>query len=210
MNTSSTSFHGRRPSLAVLLSGIALLTTAAVGGLHPVVAGADETSTDPAASDIAELRTELAVRLALLESLGDDGLRIHIDVDGDRVALAGEVRHRSSQELAEEVAEGVNGVRHVRNDLVLEAQAQGPSGKPITRAASQLEDEMADTLLESKVKLRLLDRAGSTAFKVEVEATDGVVSLRGKVPDREHRKIVLEAARETAGVRRVINLLKVA
>jgi osmotically-inducible protein OsmY len=190
-----------------LLLGVALLTAAA-GGLHAAVAAAGEPSERPSTSNTAELRTELVLRLALLENLKSDGLRVHIDVDGDQVTLSGEVRHRSSRELAEEVAKSVKGVSTVRSDLVLEGNGAGEL--PVAGAVGQLEREVADAALEAKVKLRLLDTAGTPALEVEVEASEGVVSLRGTVPDREHRKIVLRTARDTDGVLRVIDLLRVA
>jgi osmotically-inducible protein OsmY len=173
------------------------------------LAGRDKQD-DPASSPIErqtdEARIELKVRLALMQKLRADGMRIAIEVRGDEVTLAGRVEERSSQELAKEVALSVTGVRRVRNDI--ELARQQPNGARVATAVGKVESELTDGLLETKVKLALLDDLGSNAFAVEVEATDGVVSLRGTVPSRSYRSLAVATARETSGVRHVIDLLK--
>ena len=42
-----------------------------------------------------------------------------------------------------------------------------------------------------------------------LEATDGVVSLRGTVPDANRKKLALDTAGKTEGVKRVIDLIKI-
>jgi len=166
------------------------------------------TATSGFANDLAAARITVAVRLALLEKLGRDGLRIHIDVAGDKVTLSGTVAVRASQELAEEVALGVTGVRSVDNRLKTVADAR-PSPHPVEKAVGKAEKEVADAMLESRVKLRLFDVMGLVAFNVEVEAVDGIVSLRGTLPDPDHRDIALQAAGHTKGVTKVLDLLRV-
>ena len=172
----------RKPILGPLLIAIAL-----VFALASCVAGPD-----------AAL-TELKVRAALLEKLGTDALNIKVTVVGDKVTLTGAVGKRATEELAEEVARSVEGVRRVDNRLEVAEGGQ---------ASGNVENEAADSLLESKVKMALAGEIGRHAWKVEVEATDGVVSLRGTVPDRERRDIAVKTAKGTAGVREVVDLIK--
>jgi osmotically-inducible protein OsmY len=145
--------------------------------------------------------TELKVRAALLEKLGTDALNIKVTVVGEKVTLTGAVSKRSTEELAEEVARSVEGVRKVDNRLEVVEGGQ---------ASGNVENEANDSLLESRVKMALASEIGRHAWKVEVEATDGVVSLRGTVPDRERREIAVKAAKNTKGVRKVVDLLKTA
>jgi len=160
------------------------------------------------ATDLAEARTEAAVRLALLHKLGTDALGISITVDGGDVTLTGEVGNRSTQELAKEVALNVEGVDNVHAH-VKSREEMTSSDTPVARAVGDAEHEVADAALESEVKLRLLDTMGLKAFKIEVEATDGVVSLRGTVPSKEHHEIALKTARKAKGVDKLVDLLKV-
>jgi osmotically-inducible protein OsmY len=149
--------------------------------------------------DVAEALLAARLRIALLEHLRSDGLGISIDVKDGAVVLTGKVSQHSSQELAEQVAASVEGVRSVKSRLELEVE-QAPSASKVSRAVRRAESEVKDALLEAHVKARLIDELGSVAFAIEVEATDGVVSLAGTVPDATRRGLARDIARKTKGV----------
>ena len=157
--------------------------------------------------DVSDARLEAEVRLALLEKLGSDGLDVKVDALGGRVRLSGAVEKRSTQELAEEVARAVPGVQGVDNAIA--SRDEGAAGTPVANAVGKAENEVGDAILEMRVGRNLLGEIGRYALDLEVESTDGVVSLRGTLPDRERKSLALRAARETSGVKRVVDLLKV-
>jgi hyperosmotically inducible protein len=157
--------------------------------------------------DVADARLEADVRLALLDKLGDDALGVTVDAVGGRVSLLGAVDKRTTQELAEEVAKSVPGVQGVENRL--SAREGEPESTSVGKAAGHTEREVGDAVLEMRVGRNLLGEIGRYALDLEVEATDGVVSLRGTLPDRERKSLALRVARETSGVARVIDLLNV-
>lgn len=157
--------------------------------------------------DVADARLEADVRLALLDKLGDDVLGVTVDAAGGRVSLLGAVDKRATQELAEEVTKSVPGVLSVDNRL--SAREGEPESTAVGKAAGHTEREVGDAVLEMRVGKNLLAEIGRYALDLEVEATDGVVSLRGTLPDRERKSLALRAARGTSGVRRVVDLLKV-
>ncbi|HPS78742.1 MAG TPA: BON domain-containing protein, partial [Thermoanaerobaculaceae bacterium] len=68
---------------------------------------------------------------------------------------------------------------------------------------------VADALLETRVKAKLLDQMGRPGFAIEVEATDGILSLSGQVADDDRRALAARIAREVSGVREVHDLLRV-
>lgn len=158
-----------------------------------------------ARDDVAEALLWTKVRIALLEHLKGDALRVKVEVRGREVVLSGQVERRASQELASEVAGSIAGVKRVTNRLRINPE---PVGAPVARAVGKAEREVADGLLEGKVKLRLLDELGRVGFAVEVEAVDGVVSLSGSVPDQARRQLAVETTRKTPGVVEVMDLLK--
>jgi osmotically-inducible protein OsmY len=160
------------------------------------------------AADLANAHTAIALRISLLKELGSDGLRIHDEVTGGKATLSGTVALRSTQELAEEVALSVPGIRSVDNRVRTEAETQA-TAKPAKAAFHHTGLELRDALLESRVKLRLLDEIGLVAFNLEVEASDGIVSLRGTLADDEHREIALRTARSTPGTKKVLDLVAV-
>ena len=183
--------------LATLL--LAVLTGACAGTVSKPQAAADRTLSDAS--------VQADVYVALLEKLGRDGLPIDVSVTNGRVILTGNVGQRSTQELAEEVVLSVPGVKSVDNRVA------APSGSAAQTAPGQAADhvdlEVQDALLETRVGKNLLTEIGRYAFDLEVEASGGVVSLRGTLPDQERKTIALRAAEKTSGVKKVIDLLRV-
>ncbi|HKH44337.1 MAG TPA: BON domain-containing protein [Thermoanaerobaculia bacterium] len=147
------------------------------------------------------------VRLALIDKLGFDALGVTVDTAGGSVYLTGRVEKRATQELAEEVALSVPGVTKVENRLSL--KPTGQSETVVDKAVSNSEREVQDAALELRVGKNLLGEIGRHALSLEVESTDGVVSLRGRVPDRERKELALRAAQDTPGVKKVIDLIEV-
>ena len=145
---------------------------------------------------------ELEIQELLLEKGGEGALAIKVTVDRTTAILVGEVRTRAAQELAEEVALSVEGIKSVKNRLQVKPAPKEQAGDPLA-------EETADAYLESKVKRSLYSEIGKRARQIEVEAVDGVVSLRGKLPDEARKQIALDAATKTKGVKRVVDLIKV-
>lgn len=154
----------------------------------------------------ANYAKELEIRDLLLEKGGDRALDIQVTVDRTKAILTGQVPTRAAQELAEEVALSVDGIKSVDNRLRV---TPPPGGNAAEKAGRTMEEETADALLESKVKRHLYNEIGKRAKDLEVEAVDGVVSLRGTLPDASRKQIALDAATKTKGVKRVVDLIKV-
>jgi hyperosmotically inducible periplasmic protein len=188
--------------LAALLAGSLLSACASTvpGTARGGWAGEEENVED------ASLATD--IRLALIEKLGFDSLSINVDTTGGRVYLTGGVEKRATQELAEEVARSVPGVTKVENRLSLRP-GEGPPETAVGKAVTSTEMEVEDAALELRVGKNLLGEIGRHALSLEVESTDGVVSVRGQVPDRQRKDLALRAAQETSGVKKVIDLIEV-
>lgn len=160
--------------------------------------------------EVADAVLGLKVKAALLDKLGADGLRVDVSASAGVISLSGEVRQKATAELAKDVAESITGVNSVRATIAVKAPTAEASKGTVERALDKTEAELKDAILETKVKSALIDRLGRTGFAIEVEATDGVVSLAGTVPDRTRRDLALEVARETTGVKRLVDLLELA
>lgn len=171
---------------------------AAVAAIPALVAQGDEISSD---DSLKHALTHVKIRAALVEKLGGDGLHVDIDLAGSKATLRGEVEKKSSQDLAKEVVLSVEGVKQVDNQLRVNPAHQKSTGKAV-------EAEVKNAALETKVKHQLLTEIGTHALKIEVEASDGVVSLRGTVPNSEVEKLAVQKTEHAGGVRKVINLLK--
>ncbi len=69
--------------------------------------------------------------------------------------------------------------------------------------------QIDDAALTTKVKAKLAADPDVNPFNIDVDTTDGVVTLRGRVEDVASRNEAVELARETEGVRRVRNEIQV-
>ena len=164
-----------------------------------------QTVTEEVTDEVHDALTDLTIRTALINSFGTDALGIDVGVENDIAVLEGEVASRSTQELAEQVALSVDGVSDVHNRLKLASSEPDTAGEVL----SQVELETRDAYLESKVKSELASNIGDEAFDLEVEACDGVVSLRGDLPDDARRDVALNSVEDLSGVDRVIDLIDV-
>jgi osmotically-inducible protein OsmY len=149
-------------------------------------------------TEVSEALHAISVKAKLVDKLGADALRITVSVSGETATLTGEVAKPASQGLAEEVALSVKGIKKVDNKVTVK-EAAGPV------AAS--EASVKNAALELKVKSILLSHFGVDVLKIEVEAVDGVVSLRGKLDNPGTSKAVINKTRSIKGVKKVVALL---
>jgi hyperosmotically inducible periplasmic protein len=155
----------------------------------------------------ANWTTTLNVKLALLNKLGNDSLRIDVETDSGAVTLRGTVNKRETLELAETVAESVSGVKTVDNDLSLKANEQNPSTASV--AAGEAEAEVKDAVLETKIRLALVDKMGTDGFRIGTEAASGVVTLEfGNDLSAARRQEAKRIVEGVGGVHKVVSVDK--
>lgn len=84
--------------------------------------------------------------------------------------------------------------------------AMGLSACSSTRSAGSQVD---DATITASVKAKLAADMDINPFNIDVDANEGVVTLQGRVEKSEARSKAEQLARDTDGVKRVINLIKV-
>ena len=178
-----------------------LLATMSIGLLCLGVgssARAEDPPKDAASIEVSEALKALAVQSKLIDKLGADALGITVHVSGETATLTGEVAKKSSQKLATEVAVSVEGIKKVDNRVT----DQNPPA-----ALANAEANVKDAVLLTRVKTILLTDIGVNALKIDVDVTNGVVSLRGKLGNAAINQEAIEKTRSIKGVTKVINLL---
>src|SRR5215208_1164381 len=70
-------------------------------------------------------------------------------------------------------------------------------------------DKVDDATITAAVKAKLAADGDINPFNIDVDTNDAVVTLQGRVAKAEARSKAEEHARNTEGVRRVINLITV-
>lgn len=190
------SFNQSKTSVLALVTGALLMSP-------PLFADSTDSDLD---TMLHNASTELKVKTALLEHIGWDMLTVDVEAAGSEVTLTGLADNRANQEMAKEVARSVDGVEKVNNHLKIERE---PTEAPVGKAVADAELELKDAVLESRVKTELIAELGMAAFDIEVEATDGTVSLRGHLEDERHRALAVDTVESCKGVDKVISLLQI-
>jgi len=148
------------------------------------------------------------VKLELLNKLGSDALHIDVKADNGSVTLAGTVTKRETKELASTIARTVEGVKMVDNDLKL-AEASKPGSNAVEKDIHEGEAEVKDAILESKVRIALVDKLGGDSFNVGTQVASGVVTLKfDKTATKDQRNTAVNAAQSVSGVAKVITVDK--
>ncbi len=160
-----------------------------------------------AADTKADSKAILKVKLALLEKLGPDSLRVEVDANAGVLTLQGTVKKRETAELAATIAKSVSGVKSVDNQVSVEGDAENPSAA--AAVVGEAEAELRDTLLATRVRLALVNKMGSDGFNITTVAANGIVTLRfGKEFDADRRNEANRLARDVKGVTKVVSLHK--
>ncbi len=69
--------------------------------------------------------------------------------------------------------------------------------------------QLDDAAITTAVKAKLAADGDINPFNIDVDTNEGVVTLQGRVEDAAARTKAEQLARETDGVKRVVNLIKV-
>ena len=165
-------------------------------GVASVAAAADGPKT--VSVEVSEALKSVAIQAKLIGKLGTDALGISVHVSGPTATLTGQVAKKSSQKMAESVARSVDGIKKVDNQVT---QKTPPAPLPNAEA------NVKDALLLTKVKTLLLTDIGVDALKIDVDVTNGVVSLRGNLKNGTVNDEAMRKTRSIKGVKKVINLL---
>src|SRR4029077_8547180 len=87
------------------------------------------------------------------------------------------------------------------------------TGKVIREKTRQAGDAIADATANARItaaiKTKLVADSGLSAFKIDVDTTDGVVTLSGTVSSYEEIAKAINLALETDGVHKVVSTLQV-
>ena len=183
------------PGLAGLLAAVLLASGCAAivvgaGGVAAVNALEDRRT---AGSQVEDESNELRAVNRIAERF-PEGVHVNITSFNRAVLLTGEVPDAATRDAIEKIAAGLPNVRSVANELEVAGTAS-------------LASRSNDSLITSKVKVRLLDAKRVNPMHVKVVTEAGVVYLMGIVTEQEGNDAT-EVARTTGGVRKVVKIFE--
>ncbi len=138
---------------------------------------------------------ETKVRTTLLYQRNVDAGGILVAAHGGVVTLSGTAASAAQRALAVDVAQDVEGVREVKNDLKV---ATSPTQKTLA-------EKIDDASITAQVKASLLAHRGTHMLTTQVRTDRGVVTVRGQAKDPAERELVMRLISKIRGVRRVDN-----
>ena len=137
------------------------------------------------------------VKAALIDEPATKARQIDVNVNRGVVELAGAVDTQAAKTKAGSVAQKVNGVREVRNNLTV--------GAP-NRTAGEVID---DTVITARVKAALAANEVTKAYQINVDTREGIVELHGFVDSQNEANQAVQEARAVPGVSSVRSDLEV-
>jgi osmotically-inducible protein OsmY len=171
-------------------------------------AGAPTDAKDPAGLDQPD--AWLTAKIQAKYFLDDDvkGRRIDVDTRNGVVTLKGTVASESERRQAVALARNTDGVRDVTDQLTLDAAASRDATD--TRPLEPV-DQIArpDPWITTKIQAKYFLDADVKGHRIDVDTNNGVVTLKGTVASAEHKSEAEQIAKQTEGVKRVINQLTV-
>jgi hyperosmotically inducible protein len=155
----------------------------------------------------------------------DDTVKAHeinVDTKNGVVTLTGDVDSAIAKERAVQIARTTDGVREVVDNLTVTESA--PTGglfdrDGVDRGTGNIGDNdrqdrnepiTGDPGITSAVKAKLLADSTVSGLRIDVDTENGVVTLTGDVKSKAEADRAVMIARNTDGVTRVVNHLKVA
>jgi len=198
-------------TLAVLMSTTLF---AAAAGLHPVYAGdqADKSTgnssqTQSAIND-AWLDGKLEASLLFNEHL--NSFNIDTNVENGVAMLTGTVESDIDRDLAGEIAQSIKGISEVKNQLKVDPEKSGDMAKTdASRERQSFKQSVMNATLTAKVKSQLLLNSNTSGMAIDVDSSNGKVTLTGKVDSAEEKELAERIAENTNGADIVVNRLTV-
>lgn len=156
--------------------------------------------------------------------------QINVDTSGGIVTLSGTVESGAAKSQAVTLARGTDGVVDVVDHLFVGAPAASTSGEikddlkaagdatkdaaergvdATKNAAERTGEFVGDVAITTAVKSKLLGDTAKTAWDINVDTKDGIVTLNGTVKSQAEADRAMALARATNGVKRVVSNLKI-
>jgi hyperosmotically inducible periplasmic protein len=177
--------HMRFGSIAAMAAALVLAGCAAIG---------TQKSTGEFVDDAG---ITSRVKVALAEDPVVKARQVNVETFRGVVQLNGFVDSAEAKSQATTVAQNVEGVQDVENNLEVHTQA---------RSVGTFID---DATITAKVKTALVGNSTTEATEVKVDTRDGVVQLSGYVDDEAEKQAAGQVAQNVAGVQRVENEIEV-
>lgn len=183
---------------------------AALAGIRSVD---NQITVKPASEDGADTALAHTVRTVLGWHQSGRSAASQLEVREGVVTLKGEVENETARALAAEYSAGIEGVREVKNELVLKAVSPADTSKPAkangrvgeTPAVAVPAAEVDDPSVAAQVRMALRVHRPTRSLKPGVDVRDGVLTLSGHAASEEEKEQAGRLCADIYGVKKVLN-----
>jgi hyperosmotically inducible protein len=178
--------------LALLLS---LMLTSAAGSAQPQAKPDQNPTTGSAGNHLKDSWVTLKIHAGFIPETSLENTDIDVETRSGAVTLHGTVPSQTAKDRAAAIANGIDGVRSVKDNLrVSRGSAAG---------------RMRDGWLKSKIAAQLVAEQTLDNSDIDIDVGRGAVELTGAVSSEAARRRAEAIAQATEGVKSVRNNLKV-
>lgn len=169
-----------------------------VSNLPGVVSVINEITVNSEPKEHSDAWIALKIRTLLLVRANVSATATTVNVTNGDVLLTGSVDNAAQKDLTEAYAKDVDGVRSVRNDLVIKDRAPDSTDATVGEAVD-------DASITTQVKYALVSHRSTSAIKTKVTTKDGVVMISGDADSDAEKDLVSKLANSVRGVKSVEN-----
>jgi len=189
-------------SIAFALAGFGSIGMAA----NPPKTTDTQANTTSVADQIGDARREAQIWTTYATNPHLHAFDLKVEVKGHNATLDGKVQSGAAKDLAEQIALGVEGIKHVDNRLVVDANYEPPKRAGNERSFG---DVVEDATITASVKSRLLWNSNTDGLDIHVDTNNRQVTLTGNVASGTEKDLAGRLAKNTNGVVGVSNNLEV-
>jgi hyperosmotically inducible protein len=196
----------------------AALAVDTVENLPGVVAVKNEIKVESKYPEKSDAWIAFKIRGTLLVKANVSATSTKVAVEGGNVLLTGTAENLAQKELTTEYAKSIEGVKSVRNEIIVKEQVamvddskadkadRTKTGSPQTLTVGEKID---DASITTQVKFALLQHKSTSALKTKVTTIDGVVRITGDAANDAEKALVTKLASDVRGTKSVNNEMTV-
>ncbi|HZP61557.1 MAG TPA: BON domain-containing protein [Opitutaceae bacterium] len=170
-----------------------------VENLPGVVSVNNEIVVKPAYPEHSDAWMAFKIRGLLLMKSNVSIANTKVEVNDGNVILSGTADNLAQKELTEAYAKDIDGVKSVKNDIVVTKKSPDVT----------IGDRIDDASITAEVKYALLSHKSTSALKTSVTTSDGVVLITGEANSDAEKSLVTKLAQDVRGTKSVTNNMTV-
>lgn len=174
----------------------------------PALSGAAPQATAAATAQDRDdtLKDRIAFRLDTSETVRKYDVKVK--VDGGVATLSGDVATAAQKAEAEKLAK-VDGIARVQNEIAIDPDEDRSLGERMKAGMSKTGEKISDAWITTKVNWFFVGEDTLKGSRIDVDTKNNVVTLSGTVTSQAGRTRAVALAKQTEGVKEVVDRLTV-